>query len=181
VHTLCIEGPAFDLLTTMSKFLCIGMPLTEVIRAAQRVHVRRDAVGREAVLQHRAPDREGEGAHAVADVEHDAAGAPVTADGRVRPEVREARARGVVFDIGHGMGSFAFSVSGMPMQRNFDIVVRRSKAGPSMHSVCTSDEMQSAPTSARSGRVRPATPRSCPSTTAASTTSIRRVRTVEST
>lgn len=34
VHTLCIEGPAFDLLTTMSKFLCIGMPLVEVIRAA---------------------------------------------------------------------------------------------------------------------------------------------------
>ena len=34
VHALCIEGPAFDLLTTMSKFLCLGMPLGEVIRAA---------------------------------------------------------------------------------------------------------------------------------------------------
>jgi dihydroorotase len=34
VHALCIEGPAFDLLTTMSKFLCIGMPLGDVIRAA---------------------------------------------------------------------------------------------------------------------------------------------------
>jgi dihydroorotase len=34
VHALCIDGPAFDLLTTMSKFLCLGMPLTEVIRAA---------------------------------------------------------------------------------------------------------------------------------------------------
>ncbi|KIC20298.1 amidohydrolase/deacetylase family metallohydrolase [Leisingera sp. ANG-Vp] len=34
VHTLCIEGPAFDLLTTLSKFLCLGMPLAEVIRAA---------------------------------------------------------------------------------------------------------------------------------------------------
>jgi dihydroorotase len=34
VHALCIEGPAFDLLTTMSKLLCLGMPLTEVIRAA---------------------------------------------------------------------------------------------------------------------------------------------------
>lgn len=32
VHSLCIDGPAFDLLTTMSKFLCLGMPLTEVIR-----------------------------------------------------------------------------------------------------------------------------------------------------
>jgi dihydroorotase len=34
VHALCIDGPAFDLLTTMSKFLCLGMPLVEVIRAA---------------------------------------------------------------------------------------------------------------------------------------------------
>jgi dihydroorotase len=34
VHALCIEGPAFDLLTTMSKFLCLGMPLADVIRAA---------------------------------------------------------------------------------------------------------------------------------------------------
>ncbi len=34
VHALCIDGPAFDLLTTMSKFLCLGMPLVEVVRAA---------------------------------------------------------------------------------------------------------------------------------------------------
>jgi dihydroorotase len=33
VHALCIDGPAFDLLTTMSKFLCLGMPLTDVIRS----------------------------------------------------------------------------------------------------------------------------------------------------
>ena len=32
VHTLCINGPAFDQVTTMSKFLCLGMPLAEVIR-----------------------------------------------------------------------------------------------------------------------------------------------------
>ena len=32
VHTLSIEGPAFDLLTTMSKFLCLDAPLVEVIR-----------------------------------------------------------------------------------------------------------------------------------------------------
>ena len=25
VHALCIDGPAFDLLTTMSKFLCLGL------------------------------------------------------------------------------------------------------------------------------------------------------------
>jgi dihydroorotase len=34
VHALCIDGPAFDLLTTMSKFLCLGVPLAEVVRAA---------------------------------------------------------------------------------------------------------------------------------------------------
>lgn len=34
VHALCIDGPAFDLLTTLSKFLCLGMPLGEVIKAA---------------------------------------------------------------------------------------------------------------------------------------------------
>lgn len=44
---------------------------------------------------------------------------PVTADGRVRPEVLEARARGVVFDIGHGMGSFAFSVGRTMLENGF--------------------------------------------------------------
>ncbi|MEJ1158952.1 amidohydrolase/deacetylase family metallohydrolase [Prosthecomicrobium sp. N25] len=34
VHALCIEGPAFDLLTTLSKFLCLGMPLGQVVEAA---------------------------------------------------------------------------------------------------------------------------------------------------
>lgn len=32
VHALCINGPAYDQVTTMSKFLCLGMPLGEVIR-----------------------------------------------------------------------------------------------------------------------------------------------------
>ncbi|MFC0410695.1 amidohydrolase/deacetylase family metallohydrolase [Roseomonas elaeocarpi] len=31
VHALCINGPAFDQVTTLSKFLCLGMPLDEVI------------------------------------------------------------------------------------------------------------------------------------------------------
>src|SRR6187397_2199370 len=31
VHTLCIEGPAYDQVTTLSKFLCMGMPLNDVI------------------------------------------------------------------------------------------------------------------------------------------------------
>ena len=32
-------------------------------------------------------------------------------DGRIRPEVWEARARGVLFDVGHGMGSFSFRIA----------------------------------------------------------------------
>ncbi|MEL6298459.1 MAG: amidohydrolase/deacetylase family metallohydrolase [Pseudomonadota bacterium] len=34
VHALCIDGPAFDQVTTMSKFLCMGMPLDKVIEAS---------------------------------------------------------------------------------------------------------------------------------------------------
>jgi dihydroorotase len=34
VHALCIQGPAWDLLRTMTKFLALGMTLPEVIRAA---------------------------------------------------------------------------------------------------------------------------------------------------
>ena len=34
VHALCIDGPVFDLLTTMSKFLSLGMTLGDVVRAA---------------------------------------------------------------------------------------------------------------------------------------------------
>jgi dihydroorotase len=34
VHVISIEGPAFDLLTTMSKFLCLGIDLPTVIKLA---------------------------------------------------------------------------------------------------------------------------------------------------
>jgi dihydroorotase len=34
VHKLCINGPAFDQVTTMSKFLCLGMSLGNVIKAS---------------------------------------------------------------------------------------------------------------------------------------------------
>ena len=34
VHALCIDGPAFDQVTTMSKFLCMGMPLYDVIKCS---------------------------------------------------------------------------------------------------------------------------------------------------
>ncbi|GJD49016.1 Deacetylase [Methylobacterium crusticola] len=33
IHTLCIEGPAFDQTTTLSKLLCLGMALPDVIAA----------------------------------------------------------------------------------------------------------------------------------------------------
>lgn len=34
VHALCIKGPAYDQVTTLSKFLALGMPLDEVIAAS---------------------------------------------------------------------------------------------------------------------------------------------------
>ena len=34
VHALCISGPAFDQVTTLSKFLCLGMELPDVIAAS---------------------------------------------------------------------------------------------------------------------------------------------------
>ena len=34
VHQLCINGPAFDQVTTMSKMLCLGMSLNEVVAAS---------------------------------------------------------------------------------------------------------------------------------------------------
>lgn len=33
VHVLCIDGPAFDNMETMSKFLTLGMPMTDIVRA----------------------------------------------------------------------------------------------------------------------------------------------------
>jgi len=34
VHALCINGPAFDQVTTMSKFLCLGVPFPDVVSAS---------------------------------------------------------------------------------------------------------------------------------------------------
>ena len=34
VHALSVNGPAFDQLVTMSKFLCLGMALVDVLRAS---------------------------------------------------------------------------------------------------------------------------------------------------
>jgi dihydroorotase len=45
--------------------------------------------------------------------------APVQPDGRVREEVQEARRRGVVFDIGHGSGSFGFRTAEHMLEAGF--------------------------------------------------------------
>jgi dihydroorotase len=34
IHMLCIDGPAYDQVTTMSKLLCLGMDLSDVVAAA---------------------------------------------------------------------------------------------------------------------------------------------------
>jgi dihydroorotase len=45
--------------------------------------------------------------------------APVHADGSVREAVHKARARGVLFDIGHGMGSFSWTTARAMMAAGF--------------------------------------------------------------
>ena len=39
VHALCIDGPAFDQVTTMSKFLCLGLDLATVVNQAVEIYV----------------------------------------------------------------------------------------------------------------------------------------------
>ena len=34
IHCLCIDGPVFDQVTTLSKFYCLGMPLVVVVRSS---------------------------------------------------------------------------------------------------------------------------------------------------
>ena len=45
--------------------------------------------------------------------------APVASDGQIREEVIEARRRGVVFDIGHGGGSFGFRTAERMLEAGF--------------------------------------------------------------
>lgn len=40
-------------------------------------------------------------------------------EGRVRPAVREARERGILFDVGHGAGSFNFRVARQALEQGF--------------------------------------------------------------
>jgi dihydroorotase len=44
---------------------------------------------------------------------------PATPQGTVKPAVREARARGVLFDVGHGKGSFAFRTARAMLANGF--------------------------------------------------------------
>ena len=46
-------------------------------------------------------------------------GAPARGDGRIREEVIEARDRGILFDVGHGKGSFGFPTAEAMMAANF--------------------------------------------------------------
>jgi dihydroorotase len=43
----------------------------------------------------------------------------ITGDGKVLPAALEARQRGVVFDVGHGAGSFGFEVAEQAMEQDF--------------------------------------------------------------
>lgn len=45
--------------------------------------------------------------------------APVTADGKIKPAILAARERGVLFDIGHGMGSFAWKSARAMLAQGF--------------------------------------------------------------
>jgi dihydroorotase len=45
--------------------------------------------------------------------------APAASDGGIEPDVLEARARGVIFDIGHGRGSFGFATAMQMLKGGF--------------------------------------------------------------
>ena len=46
-------------------------------------------------------------------------GSPARTDGKIKEEILEARERGVIFDIGHGVGSFGFSTAETMLQSGF--------------------------------------------------------------
>jgi dihydroorotase len=64
-------------------------------------------------------------------------------DGKVLPEVREARERGVIFDIGHGIGSFTWQVASAAIEQGFppttisSDVHQHNKNGPVYDQVTT--------------------------------------------
>jgi dihydroorotase len=90
VHSLCIDGPAFDNLETMSKFLALGLPLPEIVRAATATPAR---LLRRPDLGDLAPGRTGD-----ATVLEIAEGGFELVDvtGATRPSRRKLRLRAVV-------------------------------------------------------------------------------------
>src|ERR1700682_5075741 len=60
VHVLCIDGPAFDQVTTMSKFLCLGLPLPDVVAAST---VNGDGAAASRTRQPQARERRGRHPH----------------------------------------------------------------------------------------------------------------------
>ena len=46
-------------------------------------------------------------------------GAPTQSNGRIKEEIMEARERGVIFDIGHGVGSFGFATAETMLDAGF--------------------------------------------------------------
>jgi dihydroorotase len=58
--------------------------------------------------------------------------APVTADGQMRAAVLDARARGVLFDVGHGMGSFSWDTAGKALAAGF----RPDTISSDVHAMC---------------------------------------------
>ncbi len=69
--------------------------------------------------------------------------APTTADGRVREEVLAAKERGIIFDIGHGKGSFGWDVAaamldaGLPPDTISSDVHQMSALGPAFDQLVT--------------------------------------------
>ena len=69
--------------------------------------------------------------------------APTTADGRVRDEVQAAKDMGVIFDIGHGKGSFSWQVAeammaaGLPPDCISSDVHTMSEVGPAFDQLVT--------------------------------------------
>ncbi|SMY09421.1 amidohydrolase/deacetylase family metallohydrolase [Flavimaricola marinus] len=58
--------------------------------------------------------------------------APMNGQGKVRPEVLEARERGVLFDIGHGMGSFSWRSARAMLAEGF----RPDVISSDIHALC---------------------------------------------
>jgi dihydroorotase len=65
-------------------------------------------------------------------------------DGRVLPEVREARQRGIYFDVGHGGGSFSYGIAKQALADNFvsDVI------STDLHAMSLDDPVESLPETA---------------------------------